>query len=81
MYQWLELAVGPIVGFDNPTSTVNETNSTQTVQIPVTLSNYSQDVDLDVTVTGRSAESSDYTLNTSSLSSQATDTKRQYRHQ
>jgi hypothetical protein len=59
---------GPIVGWDNPTSTENETNSTQTVQIPVTLSNYSQNVDLDVAVTGGTAESGDYTLNTNSLS-------------
>lgn len=61
-------STGPIVGWDNPTSTENETNSTQTVQIPVTLSNYSQNVDLDVAVTGGTAESGDYTLNTVSLS-------------
>ena len=58
------------VGFDSATSTENETNSTFTSSnIPVTLSNYGgSQVDLSVTVTGGSAEMTDYTLNTSSLS-------------
>ncbi|WP_243472941.1 T9SS-dependent choice-of-anchor J family protein [Winogradskyella sp. MH6] len=58
----------PIVGFDTNSSTENETNSTFTVDIPVTLSNYSADVDLSVTVNGSStAEGGDYTLNTTEL--------------
>lgn len=59
---------GPTVGWDNTTSTENETNSPQTILIPVTLSNYSQNVDLDVAVTGGTAEAGDYTLNTNTLS-------------
>lgn len=58
---------GPTVGWDNPTRTETETNSTQTIQIPVSLTNYAQNVTLDVAVTGGTAESGDYTLNTTSL--------------
>lgn len=59
----------PVVGFDSASSTENETNSTFAVNIPVTLSNFSTNVDLSVSVDGSStAEASDYTLNTTSLS-------------
>ncbi|TKS57572.1 T9SS type A sorting domain-containing protein [Mesohalobacter halotolerans] len=60
----------PTVGFDATSSTENETNSTFSVSIPVTLSNFSSNVDLSVSVNGSSttAESGDYTLNTTSLS-------------
>mgnify|MGYP001120387188 CR=1 FL=1 len=59
----------PEVGFDSASSTENETNSTFTVNIPVTLSNFSSNLDLSVSVDGSStAEASDYTLNTTSLS-------------
>ncbi|NGZ89409.1 T9SS type A sorting domain-containing protein [Psychroflexus maritimus] len=59
----------PEVGFDSASSTVNETNATFTINIPVTLSNFSSNVDLSVSVDGSStAEASDYTLNTTSLS-------------
>lgn len=61
------IASGPTVGWDTPSSTANETNSTQTIQIPVTLNNHTQNVDLDVAVTGGTAEVGDYTLNTSTL--------------
>jgi hypothetical protein len=61
------IAAGPIVGWNTSSSTTNETNSTQTITIPVTLSNYIQNVDLDVSVTGGTAEVGDYTLNTSTL--------------
>jgi hypothetical protein len=61
-------AGGPTVGFDSSTNSENETNSTFNVSIPVTLSNYSADVDLSVTVNGSStAEGGDYTLNTTEL--------------
>jgi len=59
---------GPTVGWDNSTRTENETNSTQTISIPVTLSNFSQAVDLNVAVNEITAEAGDYTLNTTSLS-------------
>ena len=62
-------SASPTVGFDNASSTENETNSTFNVNIPVTLSNFSSNVDLSVSVNGSStAEAGDYTLNTSSLS-------------
>lgn len=62
----LTLGQGPIpsVGFDNNTSSVTETDSPVTVDIPVTLSNYDGNpVVLDVTVgAGGTAESGDYIL-------------------
>jgi hypothetical protein len=59
----------PVVGFDNNASSQNESNSTFSTLIPVSLSNYGgAQVDLSVAVTGGTAEVSDYTLNTSSLS-------------
>lgn len=59
----------PEVGFDSASSTVNETNATFTINIPVTLCNFSSNVDLSVSVDGSStAEASDYTLNTNTLS-------------
>jgi len=60
------LSSAPLVGFDASTSSENEGSSG--VNIPVTLSNYSSDVDLNVSVTGGTAEGGDYTLNTTSLS-------------
>lgn len=62
-------AVGSLIGFDNATSSQNETDATFNVNIPITLSDYSSDVDLSITVSGgTTAEVGDYVLNTSSLS-------------
>jgi len=62
-------AGSPEVGFDNASSTQNETNTTFNVLIPVTLINHSVNVDLSVSINSSStSEMSDYTLNTSSLS-------------
>lgn len=63
------LASSSFVGFDAASSNETETNANQSISIPVTLSNYSSFVKLDVTVNGSStAESGDYILNTTSLS-------------
>lgn len=60
---------GPTVTFDTATSSETETDATFNVSIPVTVSNYDSDqIDISVAVTGGSAESGDYTLNTTSLS-------------
>lgn len=59
----------PTIGFDNATSSQNETDATFSVNIPVTVSNYDgNQIDMNVAVTGGTAEVADYTLNTSSLS-------------
>ena len=61
-------AGSPAVGFDSAASTENETNTLFNVNIPVTISNYDgNQVDLNVAVNALTAESGDYTLNTSSL--------------
>ncbi len=61
-------AGSPSVGFDSTASTENETNTSFNVNIPVTLSNYDgNQVDLNVSVNALTAESGDYTLNTTSL--------------
>ncbi len=66
----------PLVGFDNTTSSQNETNSTFNINIPVSLSNYGgTQVDLSVSVTDGTAETVDYTLNTTSLSFSADGTQ------
>ncbi|MBG7610707.1 hypothetical protein IU405_00405, partial [Polaribacter sp. BAL334] len=58
----------PVIGFDAATSAETETNATFEVLVPVTVSNYGSDqIDVSVAVTG-TAEVSDYTLNTASLS-------------
>lgn len=58
----------PTVGFDAISSSENETNSTFSTLIPVTLSNYgSTPVALSVTLTGGIYEPGDVTLNTTSL--------------
>jgi len=56
------------VGWDNTSSTVTETNNTQTINIPVTASNFSSNFTLAVGVSGGTAEPGDYSLNTPSLS-------------
>ena len=56
------------VGWDNTSSTVTETNNTQTINIPVTASNFSSNFTLAVSVSGGTAEPGDYSLNTTSLS-------------
>ncbi|MGB5981736.1 MAG: lamin tail domain-containing protein [Nonlabens sp.] len=70
-------ALPPSVGFDNTSSTQNETNSSFAVDIPVTLSDYDgNQVDLAVAIDGSStAEAGDYTLNTSTLSFTANGTQ------
>ncbi|MCI5083325.1 MAG: hypothetical protein MRY78_16630, partial [Saprospiraceae bacterium] len=58
----------PSVGFDSATSSETETDATFNSTIPVTLSNYGgSQVDLSVAVTGGTADMTDYTLNTTSL--------------
>jgi hypothetical protein len=54
----------PTIGFDSATSTENETNSTFTSSnIPITVSNYDgNQIDIDVNVTGGTAEPGDYTF-------------------
>ncbi|MFK7954222.1 MAG: lamin tail domain-containing protein [Ekhidna sp.] len=65
-----------IVGFESETSSETETNSNFNTTIPVTLENHDgTQVDLSVAVTGGSAESGDYTLNTSTLSFNASETQ------
>lgn len=60
---------GPTVGFDDATSSQVENTVSFSVDIPVTMSNYGgSQVDLDVAVTGGTAEPGDYDLNTLSLS-------------
>lgn len=55
---------GPTIGFDNPTSSENETNITFTSSnIPISVSNYDgNQIDIDINVTGGTAESGDYTF-------------------
>ncbi|WP_299617197.1 lamin tail domain-containing protein [uncultured Tenacibaculum sp.] len=56
------------INFNNSTSSINETDATVNTLIPVTLSNYSTNVTVSVTVDGSStAQVGDYTLNTNSL--------------
>ncbi|MDP5105783.1 MAG: hypothetical protein NWQ31_06395, partial [Polaribacter sp.] len=56
---------GPTITFDGATSSETETDATFNVSIPVTVSNYDSDqIDISVAVTGGTAESGDYTLNT-----------------
>ncbi|WP_075343957.1 lamin tail domain-containing protein [Tenacibaculum agarivorans] len=63
-----EASTNPTVTFDSNTSTENETDTSFNTLIPVTFTNYSADVTINVTVDGSStAEAGDYTLNTSSL--------------
>ncbi|MDB2625382.1 T9SS type A sorting domain-containing protein [Flavobacteriaceae bacterium] len=58
----------PTITYDSSSSSETETDATFNTSIPVTLSNYDADVTVSVTVDGSStAESGDYTLNTSSL--------------
>ena len=68
--------VGSTVSFDTDSSTKNETNATFTTNIPVSFTNYTTPVTINITVDGVStAESTDYTLNTSSLTFNANETK------
>ena len=58
----------PTISFDSSASSETETDATFNTSIPITLSNHDTDVTISVTVDGSStAETSDYTLNTSSL--------------
>ncbi|AUC15751.1 hypothetical protein BTO06_11585 [Tenacibaculum sp. SZ-18] len=69
-------STNPTVSFDNASSTENETNTTFNTLIPVSISNYSADVSISVSVDGSStAEPGDYTLNTSSLTYTGNGTK------
>ncbi|KGL62814.1 hypothetical protein PHEL85_2609 [Polaribacter sp. Hel1_85] len=59
----------PTIGFDAATSSQTETDATFNVNLPVTVSNYDgNQIDVNVSVTGGTAEAGDYTLNTSTLS-------------
>lgn len=58
----------PTVSFDNSSSSETETDATFSTNIPVTLTNYSSEVTVGVAIDGSStAETSDYSLNTTSL--------------
>lgn len=62
-------AIPPNVTFDNALGTETETNATFNATIPVTLTNHGgTQVDINIAVTGGTAEAGDYTLNTTSLS-------------
>lgn len=65
----------PIIGFNMNESMEVETNTAFSTSIPVTIINYSEQVDLSVSVTGGTAESGDYTLQTTSLTFMADGTK------
>ncbi len=61
-------ASNPTVNFINLSSTENEANTSFNTLIPVIFSNYSSDVTISVTVdAGSTAETGDYTLNTTLL--------------
>lgn len=63
------LAGVELVGFDEPSNSVSETDNSFEFLIPVSLSNYGgSQVDLSVSISGGSADPADYTLNTNSLS-------------
>lgn len=57
-------AAVPTIGFDNPTSTENETDVTFTsANIPITVTNYDgNQIDIDVSVTGGTAEAGDFSF-------------------
>jgi hypothetical protein len=60
--------LAPSIGFDTATSDVDETNATFNVLIPVTVANYSSEqIDISIAASG-TADGTDYTLNTASLS-------------
>lgn len=60
--------LAPSIGFDTATSDVDETNATFNVSIPVTVANYSgEQIDISIAASG-TADGTDYTLNTASLS-------------
>ncbi len=66
----------PTVAFDSGISSESETDATFNTNIPVTMTNYDAPVTISVAVNGSStAESGDYTLNTTSLSFSADETK------
>lgn len=59
----------PTIGFDSAASAENETDATFSVNIPITVTNYNMNqIDINIAVTGGTAEIADYTLNTTSLS-------------
>ncbi|MDB2472094.1 lamin tail domain-containing protein, partial [Flavobacteriaceae bacterium] len=67
----------PTISFDSSTSIENETDATFTSSnIPITVSNYSgTPIDLNVSISGGTAESGDYTYTTQSLSFTADETQ------
>ena len=68
-------AGGPTITFDAASSSENETDMTFNTSIPVTMTNYDMAVTVSVSVdAGSTAEASDYTLNTTSLSFTANET-------
>ncbi|WP_299519989.1 lamin tail domain-containing protein [Winogradskyella sp.] len=62
--QGIAVSANPTIGFDNPTSTENETNATFTSSnIPITVTNYDgNQIDIDVNVTGGTAEAGDFSF-------------------
>lgn len=67
----------PSIGFDTTTSSETETDATFTsANIPITVSDYSgEQIDIDVTITGGTAEVNDYIYTTQSLSFTANETQ------
>ncbi len=76
--EWIGEATStnPTIAFDATTSSETETNASFSVNIPVTVTNYSgTQIDVSVAVSGGTAEIADYTLNTTSLSFTANGTQ------
>lgn len=64
----------PTINFATSTTSINETNTT--FNIPITLTNYTANVEIDISIaTNSTAEIPDYTLNTSSLAFTANGSK------
>lgn len=65
-----ESIVTPTITFDSATSTETETDATFTsANIPISVTNYDgNQIDIDVTITGGTAEAGDYSFTTQSLS-------------
>ncbi len=58
----------PAINFDSASSSENETDATFNTLIPVTMTNFTSNVTVSVTIDGSStADAGDYTLNTSSI--------------
>ncbi|WP_431164805.1 lamin tail domain-containing protein [Tenacibaculum halocynthiae] len=69
-------STNPTVSFKTSTSSINETNTTFNKQIPLSFSNYTSNTTISITIDSNStAEVTDYSLNTSSLTFTSNGTK------